>query len=466
MNAVDTSAARAILSGLETALVALAARGSVLFAVAYIATKTVRSLSAAARHSTWLAVLLLLAVLPAASLIPIVRVPLLDVVAPVTVRAAVALAPPDPVSPGLPVGGASAHPTGWTADHMPANLLLLIGGIWALGALLVFSRPLPARMTLARISSSWEAVPIPERVLKPLADAFAVHRVRAFSHPRVTVPFTYGILHPVIALPSVWSTWHAEQLKAVLLHELAHVRRGDALAREIARVAGALLWFHPVTWLIRSFLRREAELSCDENVLSRGISRPRYASAIIATLRQAGGIRLHGQWSTLGSAAILKLRVTRILDHRSDPDRSRSRRAAAGLVVAAGLLFPILSLSLSLRGAERLGGTWRTLNPLLPECDYVLTWNQDGTATAASSSLPDVPAARIRYAIEKKWTDAAGNTWYHVRTRWTCMPFDLYTLIRFNAAGTSYELSDSPMGYPAEFVGPPGDSKHLVYARR
>jgi hypothetical protein len=279
------------------------------------------------------------------------------------------------------------------------------------------------------------------------------------------MPFVVGILLPRILLPPTWSDWSRERLEAVLVHELFHLKRRDALSNAAAQIACALAWFNPLAWMARALIRREAELACDGEVLARGIRRTGYASTIVDILREAGGAPLRASWPALGGKRVLKDRITRILG----PGRLCRGASAAARARAAAfafcLLSPLVLLSVSLRGTDRLCGVWQERSPAAEACRDRQTWNEDGSGSMALAVLPDVPAALSRYLIEKKWTDSEGSTWYHIRLRCSGMPFLLYTLVRLDPAGDSYELTDSPLGYPDGFGGPPGNEKNKVYTR-
>ena len=51
--------------------------------------------------------------------------------------------------------------------------------------------------------------------------------------------------------------WSNDRLRAVLLHELAHVQRFDCLTQGMAQIARAVHWFNPVAWMAVRELRRE-----------------------------------------------------------------------------------------------------------------------------------------------------------------------------------------------------------------
>jgi beta-lactamase regulating signal transducer with metallopeptidase domain len=58
--------------------------------------------------------------------------------------------------------------------------------------------------------------------------------------------------------------WTLDRRRAVLLHELAHVRRRDLVGHTIGRFACALYWFHPLVWTAAKRLRSESERACDD----------------------------------------------------------------------------------------------------------------------------------------------------------------------------------------------------------
>jgi hypothetical protein len=105
---------------------------------------------------------------------------------------------------------------------------------------------------------------------------------------RVPMPFACGMVRPTIVLPVAAREWGDEQRRAVLLHELAHVRRRDLPLNLLGRVACALYWFNPLVWIAAARLRAESERACDDLVLAMGARASSYANHLLQIVCQAG----------------------------------------------------------------------------------------------------------------------------------------------------------------------------------
>ena len=105
----------------------------------------------------------------------------------------------------------------------------------------------------------------------------------------VTSPVTIGYLRPIILLPvAAVNHLSAEQVEAVLLHELAHIRRFDYMLNLVVRFIQTILYFNPFVKAFVRIVEAEREKSCDEMVIQFQYDAQRYAAALL-TLERSGG---------------------------------------------------------------------------------------------------------------------------------------------------------------------------------
>jgi len=98
-------------------------------------------------------------------------------------------------------------------------------------------------------------------------------------------PMTWGILRHCVSLPESCHDWSDQRLEWALRHEMAHIQRSDALWLLLSQIALALLWFHPVMWLVAGWMRREREMAADELVIQSGAGEADYAEVILSFSR-------------------------------------------------------------------------------------------------------------------------------------------------------------------------------------
>jgi len=106
--------------------------------------------------------------------------------------------------------------------------------------------------------------------------------VKIYFSNLIKSPLTVGFLKPLILVP-VGSVNHltTDQLEAVLLHELAHIKRADYLINILLSVIQILLFFNPFVQLLGKLIKRERENSCDDWVLQFQYNPVMYAEALL-----------------------------------------------------------------------------------------------------------------------------------------------------------------------------------------
>ena len=133
---------------------------------------------------------------------------------------------------------------------------------------------------------------------------------------KVQVPTAVGFLKPAILLPS-WLVAEVSpiELKHILLHELAHLRRYDDWTNLVQKIVKAIMFFHPLVWWIERRLSLEREVACDDAVLVQ-TDNPRTYAQCLARVAEKSFLR---RQIALAQAAVSRLhqlssRITQILD--------------------------------------------------------------------------------------------------------------------------------------------------------
>jgi bla regulator protein blaR1 len=107
--------------------------------------------------------------------------------------------------------------------------------------------------------------------------------VQVWMSEFVTSPVTIGYIKPIILLPiAAINHLSAEQIEAVLLHELSHIKRFDYLVNLITRIIQTILYFNPFVRAFAAIIEREREKNCDEIVLQFQYEPHGYATALLA----------------------------------------------------------------------------------------------------------------------------------------------------------------------------------------
>jgi bla regulator protein BlaR1 len=119
-------------------------------------------------------------------------------------------------------------------------------------------------------------------IQKVAAQIGITRKVRLYLSELVNSPLTVGYLKPVILLPvAALNNLTPQQVEAVLLHELSHIRRYDYLVNLMVSIIHTVLYFNPFVRLFLKNIEAERENCCDELVLQFGYDKVDYASALL-----------------------------------------------------------------------------------------------------------------------------------------------------------------------------------------
>jgi HEAT repeat protein len=207
--------------------------------------------------------------------------------------------------------------------------------------------------------------------------------VRVVRSDAAAMPVTCGVLRPAIVLPEESEDWTEERREAVLLHELAHVRRGDLATHLIAWVACSLYWFHPLAWIAARRLRHESERACDDLVLGAGTRASEYASHLLDIVRSAGRGSAPAAAVPMAQKSSFEGRLLAILQPGVPRQALTGRKK---VVVAAGLalvVLPLAAMAPARPGPKAGGATDSGVrgNPIA--LDDPMAWSNDPTAKEA-----------------------------------------------------------------------------------
>lgn len=354
-------------------------KGAALLVLAGAVVLLMRRSSAAARHMVWLAAVVALLLVPVlAVVLPGWRVlPQWAVVeahaappaaehrpheayrpfepytpaphaAPDTLPSPASIAPLEPLPPTVasvpaPLPPAAAPPV--AAPAPPATSWLL--PLWAAGCSLLLLRLAAAHFLLRRNTRRCEPAS------GPLAAAFAAAQqesslrqpVRLLMDNARSIPVVWGVFRPTLLLPAEAVTWDAAQLRSVLLHELAHLRRRDPLVQFLTQIACALHWFNPLVWLAAWRLHVERERACDDMVLASGVRPSTYAEHLLHIATQLSPAR----WTQACGLAMarkssLEGRLTAVLSDKLNRRRLTRALTAAAILLSAAIAVPIAML--------------------------------------------------------------------------------------------------------------------------
>ena len=142
-------------------------------------------------------------------------------------------------------------------------------------------------------------------------------RVMLLESALVTGPAALGFFKPLILIPvGLLNNLPAEQVEAVLLHELAHIRRGDYLVNFIQCLLENIFFFNPGLLWMSNLIRQERENCCDDLAIAAMKNKTLYINALVAFQEY----KLHGARYALafaGQKAPLLDRVKRIINHHN-----------------------------------------------------------------------------------------------------------------------------------------------------
>ena len=245
----------------------------------------------------------------------------------------------DPVISG-PAGSITSLTGPSFASYTP-----LLGLLWCLGFLFLATRysvgfAITHRLRtkgLSPVPANWQS-----RFQTLVLNAGVFRTISLHISSRVSVPVTFGFFKPVVLVPaSFFSGLPADQVEAILLHEIAHIRRHDYLINLFQTAIKTVLFFHPAIHYICRTIDEDREKACDDFAVNY-TQNPAALARGLATIRLGIGAPKFAMAASNKRNLLLR-RLTRL----TAPEESRRRRPGQGwgqigttvtaLAVAAGI---------------------------------------------------------------------------------------------------------------------------------
>ena len=223
----------------------------------------------------------------------------------------------------------------------------LVGAIWLIGASCMLLRLGRSHYLVQRIITA-AVDPIPDE----LQASFQKLSQRTLPWQKATLrlsgsvlgPMVYGVIYPVVLLPTSMITGISpDSIRAILAHELAHIRRWDLVLGYVDRLIEAFFFYHPAIWRMLRLVRREREVACDEFAAATIGHRLKVATALVDAMET-----LVKPTPKVGMAAgdgCLEERVERLVD-----PQARSSTGLIGANLLASIFYGVVGLTLLTAG--------------------------------------------------------------------------------------------------------------------
>jgi TonB family protein len=344
-----------------TFVVATCLKATIVLAAAFLVALALRRAAASTRYFVWTCGLAIVFVIPLLSLS----------LRPwnVEVRAVAVPLAPTALTETTP-GATTAEPNRSLAWLIP---------LWMCGAAVMMLRIVAGHIGLS--STLRRADRVTDPLLAEISAQLGLRRLVELRRSRETdVPLSYGWLRPLVLLPGESAEWSEERRRVVLLHELIHIKRLDALFCLIAQLSCAAYWFHPLAWLALARFRREQEQSCDDAVVIAGTKQSAYAEHLVELAKGLSAARpMFPAALSMADNCNLEQRVHALLDPLRKRRALNGRVCLAVLSAVAACVIPLAALrAQASKPASSVSGTVFDVSGAVVPNASVLFTNEDG----------------------------------------------------------------------------------------
>ena len=219
-------------------------------------------------------------------------------------------------------------------------------------------------------------------------------KITLWVSDHIDVPATIGFVKPVILIPMASvNSLTTDQLEAIILHELSHIKRNDFLINLFMSLIETILFFNPFVVLLAKIIKRERENCCDDFVIQYQYDRHSYASALLS-LEQLRNINLRlAVTATSGKKQLLE-RIKRIMEIKRSTHFNYGQKLLA-LLLITGIFCSLAWLS---PNNETNSNNW-------------------GNKTLNSPSERKIVIERLKQSILSNSNDTTNNIVFNFQTK-------------------------------------------------
>jgi beta-lactamase regulating signal transducer with metallopeptidase domain len=295
----------------------------------------------------------------------------------------------------VPLAGTEAAYGALLPETPLPPVLRMLGALWATGSVLLLGRLLGGWQVAMRtyLRGACAARAEWQRVVGDVSRRIDVASPRVLESAGLGSPAVVGFLRPVLVLPADrLDMLDRTELRAIIAHELTHVRRRDNLVNLLQCAAEALCFFHPVVWRLSAALRLEREKICDL-AASAATPDPRTYVRGLLKLEQLRVQGVHAIGARAGASLLARVRY--LLEQNGEPAARRITAPALALLLVA-TLGAAVAVPPTLRTAARsTGADVVRIAAADPAGPFTVTFRY-GRIVHATLDGASVPRSRLR----------------------------------------------------------------------
>lgn len=215
-------------------------------------------------------------------------------------------------------------------------IMLWLAGVFVMGLILVVRFIRQKRLVVGSLPGDDLL-----NLLKHCANQMRVRRIpKLILSQTVHVPMVMGVFNPSIILPEkISNLCSRSELTAIVLHELAHIKRRDLISIWLHQTVRVLFFFHPAIWLAGHEIKKEQEIACDELVLlSSAISMKEYASGYVSAIRFSNECEKSPVAAAMAEPFSVEMNRLNLMLRERIPKFSGRWMLMAGIIAALGII--------------------------------------------------------------------------------------------------------------------------------